>query len=89
MVKIFEEIPGIEWIEGTGEFIKIEEEICIGCANCVKVCLADCFEIINNKATIKSLDKCMECGACWYVCIEGALIFNWPRGGTGYKSDWG
>ncbi|MFX0042557.1 MAG: DUF362 domain-containing protein [Candidatus Hodarchaeota archaeon] len=89
MVKNFEEFPGIDWIEGTGEFIMIQEEICTGCANCLKVCLADCFEIINTKAIIKSLDKCMECGACWYVCTEGALIFKWPRGGTGYKSNWG
>lgn len=89
MVKTFKEFPGIEWIEGTGEFIKIKKELCIGCANCVNVCLADCFEIINNKAIIKSLDKCMECAACWYVCTEGALIFYWPKGGTGYKSDWG
>jgi ferredoxin like protein len=89
IVKRFDEFPGVEWVEGTGNFIRIQKEICTGCANCVKVCLANCFEIINQKAKIKSLEKCMECASCWYVCSEGAIDFNWPKGGTGYKCDWG
>jgi NAD-dependent dihydropyrimidine dehydrogenase PreA subunit len=89
MVKTFDEFPGVEWIESTGDFIKIDEQICTGCANCVKVCLAACFEIVNKKAKIKSLEKCMECAACWYVCAEEALEFTWPEGGTGYRSNWG
>ena len=49
MVRTSEKFPGVEWVEGAGEFIKINEEICIGCANCVKVCLAGCFEIVQKK----------------------------------------
>jgi NAD-dependent dihydropyrimidine dehydrogenase PreA subunit len=89
MVKTFKEFPGVEWIEGTGEFIKIDIKRCIGCGNCANVCLAGCFEIANKKAKIKSLEKCMECASCWYICQEGAIAFFWPPGGTGYKSDWG
>jgi len=89
MVKTFKEFPGVEWIEGTGEFIKIDVKKCIGCGNCVNVCLAGCYEIANKKAKIKSLEKCMECASCWYVCPEEAIAFFWPPGGTGYKSDWG
>ncbi len=89
MVKTFKEFPGVEWVEGTGDFIKINAEKCIGCRNCVNVCLAGCFEIVEKKARIKSLEKCMECASCWYVCSEDAIIFTWPLGGTGYKSDWG
>jgi len=89
MVKIYKEFPGVEWVEGRGEFIKVNINKCIGCANCLNVCLAGCFEIVSKKAKIKTLENCMECGACWYVCEEGAIEFAWPAGGTGYKSDWG
>lgn len=89
MPKTFEEFPGVEWVEGAGEFIKIDEDKCNGCASCVKVCLAGCYEMAKKKARIKSLEKCMECAACWFVCTEGAIDFSWPPGGTGYRSDWG
>ena len=89
MVRTFKEFPGVKWVEGTGDFIKINEEKCIGCRNCVNVCLAECFEIIEKKVKVRSLEKCMECASCWYVCDEGAIKFAWPLGGTGYKSDWG
>ncbi|MFX0027693.1 MAG: indolepyruvate ferredoxin oxidoreductase subunit alpha [Candidatus Hermodarchaeota archaeon] len=89
MVKNLKEFPGVEWIKGTGDFVKIDEKKCIGCSNCVNVCLAECFEIVEKKARIKTLEQCMECASCWYVCPEDAIIFTWPRGGTGYKSDWG
>ena len=89
MVKTFKEFPGVEWVEGTGAFIKIDEEKCIGCANCVNVCLAGCFEMFEKKAKVKSLEKCMECASCWYVCEQGAILFSWPQGGTGFRGDWG
>jgi len=89
MVKTSDKFPGVEWVEGTDDFIKINNEKCTGCANCIKVCLAGCFEIINQKAIVKSLETCMECASCWYVCVEGAIDFSWPQGGTGYKSEWG
>lgn len=89
MVKTFKEFPGVEWVEGAGEFIKVIKEKCTGCGNCMKVCLAGCFEIVEKKSIIKSLEKCMECASCWYVCQENAISFFWPPGGTGYKSDWG
>lgn len=89
MVKTFEEFPGVEWVEGAGEFIVIDEEKCTGCAYCVRVCLAGSYEIVEKKARIKSLDKCMECAACWYVCPEDAIDFSWPPGGTGFRSNWG
>ena len=81
--------PGVEWYENTEPFIKIEEEKCTGCANCVNVCLASCFEIKEKKAYIKNLEECMECAACWYICEQDALIFDWPKNGKGYRSDWG
>jgi ferredoxin-like protein FixX len=79
----------VEWYEDTEPFIKVNLKKCIGCSNCVNVCLARCFEIFEKKAKIRSLELCMECAACWYVCSENAIIFAWPKGGKGYRSDWG
>jgi ferredoxin-like protein FixX len=78
----------VEWVGDTGVFIKIDEMRCTVVVT-VKVCLGRCFEIEKKLARIKSLDECMECASCWYVCGEGAIDFNWPPGGTGYRSDWG
>lgn len=89
MARTSDRYPGIEWVEGTGNFIQVDPEKCTGCGNCVKVCLGDCWEISKKKARVKSLGECMECAACWYVCEQGAIDFSWPRGGTGYRSDWG
>ena len=83
------ELPGVEWIENAGDFIRIVQEKCSGCGNCIKVCLGQCLELKDGSALVNSLDKCMECGACWYVCDEEAIVFSWPPGGTGFKTDWG
>ena len=88
-MRVSQKNPGVEWIDGTGSFITIETQKCKGCGNCVKVCLADCYEIAEGKARIKNLDLCMECGSCWYVCTEEAITFSWPKGGTGFRTRWG
>ena len=84
-----ERFPGVEWIGDAGDFIRVDEAVCTGCGDCLRVCLADCFEVTGRKARVKRLDECMECASCWYVCPVEAIVFSWPRGGTGYRSDWG
>lgn len=89
MIRTCEDIPGVEWVGGTGDFIQVDGEKCTGCGNCLKVCLGECYAIQNRKAVIQSLDKCFECGACWYVCEQEAIRFSWPKGGTGFRTNWG
>lgn len=89
MTHTSERFPGVEWIEGTGDFVRVDEAKCTACARCVKVCLARCFEIADKKARVRSLAECMECASCWFVCPENAIDFYWPPGGTGYRSSWG
>jgi MinD superfamily P-loop ATPase len=89
MVRKFSDLPGIEWVEGTGDFITVDQDKCTGCGNCVKVCLAKCYVIVEKKSRIRNLEKCMECGACWYSCTDDAIRFSWPAGGTGFRTNWG
>ena len=90
MIRKNEKIPGVSWVDGTGDFIKINEQKCDGCANCVKVCPARVFKFNKNKkAVVANLANCLECSACFIVCEPDAINFSWPAGGTGYKSNWG
>ena len=89
MIQSFKDIPGVEWVTGTGRFITVDPDACIGCGNCLKVCLGECYEMQDQKAVLRSLDRCMECGACWYVCDAEAISFSWPKGGTGFRTEWG
>ncbi len=43
------DIPGVEWVKESGDFIKIDIEKCIGCANCIKVCLGGCYTYSKKK----------------------------------------
>jgi NAD-dependent dihydropyrimidine dehydrogenase PreA subunit len=90
MVRTNEKIPGVEWADGTGNFITIDEEKCDGCTYCVRVCPGRVFKFNKNKkAFVANLGNCLECGACFIVCETDAINFSWPAGGTGYRSDWG
>ena len=88
-IRTVEGIPGVEWVTGTGDFIKIDADLCNGCGDCVKVCFAESFELREDKASVISLAKCMECGYCWYICPMDAIEFSLPKGGTGYRTKWG
>jgi NAD-dependent dihydropyrimidine dehydrogenase PreA subunit len=81
--------PGVEWVGDAADFIKVDEAKCTGCGDCLRVCLAQCFEVVQKKARVRSLAECMECASCWYVCPAEAIDFSWPPGGMGYRSEWG
>lgn len=53
-----EVIPGVEWVPGTGDFIKIDEEKCNGCGDCVRVCLGKSFGLRQQKAYVRGLENC-------------------------------
>ena len=84
-----ERFPGVRWVGEPALFIQINPEKCIGCGKCLKVCLAGCFEIVEKIARVHSLEWCMECSACWYVCQEDAVDFSLPRGGSGFHTRYG
>lgn len=51
--------------------IVIDKSKCIGCAKCVKDCVAFALYIENGKANVR--EGCIECGHCFAICPVGAV----------------
>lgn len=55
------------------KIIKIDEDLCTGCGNCVVDCAEGALEVIDGKARVVNEVFCDGLGACISGCPEGAL----------------
>jgi len=55
------------------KIIKIDEDLCTGCGNCIVDCAEGALEIIDGKARVVNDVFCDGLGACISGCPEGAL----------------
>jgi len=62
--------------------LQLDEQLCIGCGNCLTVCPHRVFAASNNKVKIVDRGGCMECGACSRNCPVSAIYVN-PDDGCG------
>jgi len=53
--------------------VKIDEDLCTGCGDCVTPCAEGAIEIIDGKARVIKEELCDGAGFCLAVCPEGAL----------------
>lgn len=60
----------------TRKIIKIDEDLCTGCGQCVIACAEGALKIIDGKAKIVSEIYCDGLGACIGECPEGALTIE-------------
>jgi len=58
------------------KIIKIDEELCDGCGNCVPACAEGALEIIDGKARVIADIYCDGLGACLGECPTGALTIE-------------
>jgi len=58
------------------EIIKIDEDLCDGCGNCVPGCHEGALQIIDGKARLVSELMCDGLGACIGDCPQGAIIIE-------------
>ena len=58
------------------KIIRIDEDKCIGCGQCVTACAEGALEIINGKAKVVKDSICDGLGACIGECPEGALTIE-------------
>ena len=55
------------------KIIKIDEELCDGCGNCIPSCAEGALEIVDGKARVIADFYCDGLGACLGECPTGAL----------------
>lgn len=58
------------------EIVKIDEELCNGCGDCVPGCHEGALQIIDGKARLISELMCDGLGACIGHCPEGAITIE-------------
>lgn len=65
--------------------MRVSEELCMGCAECVPYCPVDAILMKDGFGTIDE-DECVECGVCMRsaVCPNDAFfepleVYEWPR----------
>ncbi|NHJ23892.1 MAG: 4Fe-4S dicluster domain-containing protein [Candidatus Lokiarchaeota archaeon] len=63
----------IKKVEGIS--VKVDEELCVGCEECLKVCVFDGMEMEDGIAKVHQ-DKCLGCGRCERVCPNGAITIS-------------
>lgn len=56
--------------------VKIDEDKCTGCGECVTACVEGALEIINGKAKLVRDSYCDGLGACMGHCPEDAIIIE-------------
>jgi len=77
---------GSPWIP---QFVTaLDEEKCIGCGRCYKVCPRDVLNLIDSdedddedesaaaKMTLKDLNDCIGCSACGRVCPKNCFSYE-------------
>jgi len=55
--------------------VEVDEDTCVGCEECMQVCVFKGMEMIDGKARVNQ-EYCLGCGRCEDICPNGAISFN-------------
>ncbi len=58
------------------KIVRIDEELCNGCGDCVPSCAEGAIEIVDGKARLVAENLCDGLGACLGECPEGAIVIE-------------
>ncbi|MCR4925543.1 MAG: 4Fe-4S dicluster domain-containing protein [Clostridiales bacterium] len=61
--------------------VRLDEEKCKGCINCIKRCPTEAIRVRNGKASIIS-ERCIDCGECIRICPQHAKTAETDRFNT-------
>jgi UDP-glucose 4-epimerase len=62
--RIFQRLKGLT--------IEVDQETCVGCGDCLEVCVFRGMEMIDGKAKVND-DHCLGCGRCAEICPNDAI----------------
>ena len=63
-------------MQNVRKIIRIDEELCNGCGQCVPDCAEGSLKIIDGKARLVADKLCDGLGACIGHCPEGAITIE-------------
>lgn len=52
--------------------LEIQDDFCIGCSHCIKVCPTEALRVSGGKALLYA-EWCIDCGRCFRVCPSRAI----------------
>lgn len=55
--------------------LKIDRDLCIGCAHCMRVCPTEALRVHGGKARLEA-NHCIDCGECFRTCPVNAIIIE-------------
>ena len=55
-----------------GVTVKVDEDLCVGCGECLEVCKFRGMEIRDGVARVNQ-NRCLSCGRCEQVCLNDAI----------------
>jgi UDP-glucose 4-epimerase len=58
-----------------GITVKVDEDLCVGCEDCLEVCVFKGMEMIDGKAFVNQ-DNCLGCGRCESTCPNEAISIS-------------
>jgi NAD-dependent dihydropyrimidine dehydrogenase PreA subunit len=53
--------------------VKVDDEKCVGCSECVDICPEEVFELHDEKSVPVNAEDCVGCESCIEVCEENAI----------------
>ena len=63
---------GTPMLASSGYVAQVDEDLCIGCGDCVTCCQFSAMEVVDGTSKLL-YEKCMGCGVCVDRCLQGAL----------------
>ncbi|NHJ21396.1 MAG: 4Fe-4S dicluster domain-containing protein [Candidatus Lokiarchaeota archaeon] len=60
--------------EGEDHWVEVDLDRCIGAAECIDVCPAEVYELVDGKVIAENIGECTDCMACLDVCPTNAIL---------------
>ncbi len=67
-----------KWEENEN-WVEIDLDLCTGVAECINVCPAEVYDLIDRKVIAENIGECIQCLACQDACPNNAILkhFAW------------